>query len=309
MLSQEDAERFSADLDQLIAETRPKKQTRFSKLTLQQKPNISHSQPDIGPWNTSASLLRHEASLGAKYMSDPHLYTPQVAENDPYPQCSSMTWKADGLPQIPELSRAASKAPSQGRPPGKGSKLIPASQKQSVKQYQSTTSKQTTKQLTPNQIYRRIVKDYVDHPAKMAQLEQFLQSLPTGESSLSHTIYANASPYEQLFIYQRLTRAEHRGRQSYEQIHRKYLSMRLQLQVEVNPSLFKSLVDAVVPLSKKNAASLKLWMEEKEARKKTRLGNKATTKAADDRAELTHALLQHQSSREDAFATNMAGIE
>lgn len=147
MLSQEDAERFSADLDQLIAETRPKKWTRFSMLTLQQKPNIPHSQPDTGPWNTSASLLVNEASPGATHMSDPRLYIPQVAENDHHPKSNSMTWKADGPPQISELSRAASKVPLQGHPPGKGRKLIPASQKQSMKQYQSTTSKPKSRTL------------------------------------------------------------------------------------------------------------------------------------------------------------------
>jgi hypothetical protein len=290
MLDEGEAAQFSADLDRLIAESRPKNTTRRSMLTLQQKAAASSPRLGTEQGDMSDQMSMFEDSMDSSYvldqMSSPSVYAPQAASSNHYsPYNSNMTWRAHGMLQISKTSRSAGKLPIPGHPPGKGKKSVPTSQNKCGKTYKATPGNQTAKCLTPNQLYGRVVKEYADNRSKMAKLEQFLQSLPSEKSDLHGTMYARSDPYMQLFIYQRLTRPGHRGRQSYEEVRRTYLRMRLKLEVEVHPSLFQNLLDAGVPLSDTNAAKLQAWLDGNQAKHGVRVANKTSTDEAHDGGE------------------------
>jgi len=94
-----------------------------------------------------------------------------------------------------------------------------------------TTKKNTTKKNhperpTPNQQFQAVVQGYFRNLTKMSKQENFLQDLPTQTANLKRIVYVEASPYEHLFVYERLSQSHYSYRRSYKKVRRKYLIMR-----------------------------------------------------------------------------------
>ena len=261
MMSQEDAEQFAADLDQLIADCRPRIEINFQPQTPEQDFGSSHprlskeklisSSPDSTPKVPTESINLREP-----------LHETRPPSNDHYPQHNTVM-RSRGIPDTLDLSRDSEKP--QEKAVMKGMNLAPNPRHKGWKKMKRKLGREGGKHL-PNQRYQAIVAEYCGNPTKLAGLEDFFQSLPSEKSDLEHTTYAQASPYEQLFVFSRLTKPAHRDRQSYEEVYRKFLNMRLELEVEINRDLLQAMVTAGIPLSEENAAKLQMWTEENQIR-------------------------------------------
>ena len=264
-MSQEDAEQFATDLDQLIADCRSRKETEFQLQIPEQSLGSSHRRLSEETLVPSSPVPMHEVSTKSINLRG-SLDETRPASNDLYPQHSIVMRRGRDMPDSRDLSHGPEKPYMQGNAVRKEKKLVSYPHNKDWNTTKSILGQGGGKHLTPNQRYQAIVKEYFGDPEKLARLEVLLQGLPSTKSDLEYTKYARASPYEQLFVYSRLTRHAHRNRQSYEEVYRKFLSMRLQLEVEINLDLLKAIVKAGIPLSDEYAAKLQLWTEEKQIR-------------------------------------------
>jgi hypothetical protein len=262
MMSQEDAEQFAIDLDQLIAECRPRKEIDTQPQTPEQELGSSHPRLSKETLISSSPDPIHKVSTKSINLREP-LHETRPASNDHYPQQNTVM-RARRLPDTLDLSRDPKRP--QEKALREEMNLASNPHNKGWKTMKSIPGRQRGKHFTPNQRYQAIVAEYCGNPTKLAGLEDFFQSLPSEKSDLEHTTYAQASPYEQLFVYSRLTKPAHRDRQSYEEVYRKFLSMRLELEVEINRDLLQAMVTAGIPLSEENAAKLQLWTEENQIR-------------------------------------------
>ena len=280
LMSQEDAEQFATDLDQLIADCRSRKETEFQLQIPEQGLGSSHRRLSEGILVPSSPVPTHEVSTKSINLRG-SLDKTMPASNDLYLQHSIVMRKGRDMPDPRDLSHGPKKPYMQENAVRKEKKLASYPHNKDWNTTKGILGQQGGKHLTPNQRYQSIVKEYFGDPAKLARLEVFLQGLPSTKSDLEYTKYARASPYEQLFVYSRLTRHAHRNRQSYEEVYRKFLSMRLQLEVEINLDFLKAMVKAGIPLSDEYAAKLQLWTEESQIRE-GRLALKAHRQAVDE---------------------------
>ena len=262
MMSQEDAEQFAIDLDQLIADCRPRKEIDFQLQAPEQELGSSHPRLSKETLISSSPDPIHKLSTKSINMREP-LHEKRPALNGHRPPYNTVM-RARGISDTLDLSRDPKKP--QEKAFRKEMNLASNPHNKGWKTMKSILDRQGGKHLTPNQRYQAVVAEYFGNPTKLARLEDFFQSLPSEQSDLEHTTYAQASPYEQLFVYSRLTKPAHRDRQSYEEVYRKFLSMRLELEVEINRDLLQAMVTAGIPLSEENAAKLQLWTEENQIR-------------------------------------------
>ena len=261
MMSQEDAEQFAADLDQLIADCRPRIEINFQPQTPEQDFGSSHPRLSKEKLISSSPDPIHKVPTESINLREP-LHETRPPSNDHYPQHNTVM-RARGIPDTLDLSRDSKKP--QEKAVMKEMNLAPNPRHKGWKKMKRKLGREGGKHL-PNQRYQAIVAEYCGNPTKLAGLEDFFQSLPSEKSDLEHTTYAQASPYEQLFVYSRLTKPAHRDRQSYEEVYRKFLNMRLELEVEINRDLLQAMVTAGIPLSEENAVKLQMWTEENQIR-------------------------------------------
>jgi hypothetical protein len=280
MMSQEDAEQFAIDLDQLIADCRPRKEIDFQLQAPEQELGSSHPRLSKETLISSSPEPIHKVSTKSINMREP-LHETRPASNDHRPPYNTVM-RARGISDTLDLSRDPKKP--QEKAVRKEMNLASNLHNKGWKTMKSILDRQGGKHLTPNQRYQAVVAEYFGNPTKLARLEDFFQSLPSEKSDLEHTTYAQASPYEQLFVYSRLTKPAHHHRQSYEEVYRKFLSMRLELEVEINQDLLQAMVTAGIPLSEENAAKLQLWTEENQFRE--------AHKALKGRGRAVHDLLE-----------------